>query len=168
MVVSDIVAPLRLGESKLSRETPSVIRRGPNPGCGFSAGPEIRARLRVVPGMAAEHVIERGDFDRPLDSLADRGHTSIGPTAGDNAIVYEEVRRAADLPVGRTDVPMGREFDADGIKELLRATTRTRTRTCARSALRSPPRHGEQPSRMAAVGARGTVRTYPSQSRSPA
>jgi sulfhydrogenase subunit beta (sulfur reductase) len=53
--------------------------------------------------MAPEYVIERSDFDRLFESLAARGHTIIGPTIRDGAIVYDEIRRAADLPIGWTD-----------------------------------------------------------------
>ena len=53
--------------------------------------------------MAPEYVIERSDFDRLFESLAVHGHTIIGPTIRDGAIVYDEIRCAADLPIGWTD-----------------------------------------------------------------
>jgi sulfhydrogenase subunit beta (sulfur reductase) len=53
--------------------------------------------------MTPGYVIERSNFDRLFDSLADRGHTIIGPTVRDHAIVYDEIRFATDLPVGWTD-----------------------------------------------------------------
>ena len=63
-----------------------------------------------APRMAPEHVIERSDFDRLFESLADRGHTIIGPTIRDGAIVYDEIRCAADLPVGWTDEQDGGRY----------------------------------------------------------
>jgi ferredoxin len=51
----------------------------------------------------ATHVVERSHFDALLDALAGRGYTIIGPTVRDQAIVYDEIRRAGDLPVGWTD-----------------------------------------------------------------
>jgi ferredoxin len=53
--------------------------------------------------MAPGHVIERRDFDRLFEALRARGHTIVGPTVRDQAIVYDEVRSVADLPVGWTD-----------------------------------------------------------------
>ena len=54
--------------------------------------------------MTANHIIERADFDALLDALAGRGHTIVGPTVRDQAIVYDTIVSAADLPVGWTDV----------------------------------------------------------------
>jgi formate hydrogenlyase subunit 6/NADH:ubiquinone oxidoreductase subunit I len=53
--------------------------------------------------MALDHVIERGDFDELFGALRRRGYTIVGPTVRDRAIVYDEIRAAADLPVGWTD-----------------------------------------------------------------
>ena len=53
--------------------------------------------------MTLGHVIERSDFDRLFEALSDRGHTIVGPTVRDQAIVYDEIRSVADLPVGWTD-----------------------------------------------------------------
>jgi hypothetical protein len=53
--------------------------------------------------MAPGHVIERSDFNRLFEALSKRGHTIIGPTVRDQAIVYDEIRSDADLPVGWTD-----------------------------------------------------------------
>ena len=60
--------------------------------------------------MALEHVIERSDFDRLFEALSDRGHTIIGPTVRDQAIVYDEIRSVADLPVGWTDEQDGGRY----------------------------------------------------------
>jgi ferredoxin len=60
--------------------------------------------------MAATSVIERSDFDALLIALGRRGYTIIGPTARDGAIVYDEIERAADLPVGVTDEQDGGHY----------------------------------------------------------
>jgi ferredoxin len=48
-------------------------------------------------------VLERQDFDALLGALARRGYRIIGPTVRDGAIVYDDVRRSDELPVGWTD-----------------------------------------------------------------
>ena len=53
--------------------------------------------------MGAVHVIERDDFHALLDALARRGYTIVGPTVRAGAIVYDELRELADLPIGWTD-----------------------------------------------------------------
>jgi sulfhydrogenase subunit beta (sulfur reductase) len=55
--------------------------------------------------MASVHVIERGDFDALLDALARRGYTTVGPTVRDQAIIYDRIASAADLPIGWTAQP---------------------------------------------------------------
>jgi sulfhydrogenase subunit beta (sulfur reductase) len=60
--------------------------------------------------MAAGLVIERSDFDALLGALARRGHTVIGPTIRDGAIIYDEVTCAAELPVGWTDEQDGGHY----------------------------------------------------------
>ena len=48
-------------------------------------------------------VLERSDLDALFDALAARGHTIVGPTLGDQAIIYGEIESSADLPCGWTD-----------------------------------------------------------------
>ncbi len=60
--------------------------------------------------MSDVQVIERGHFDELLDALAGRGYTIVGPTVRDRAIVYDEVRRADELPVGWTDEQDGGKY----------------------------------------------------------
>jgi sulfhydrogenase subunit beta (sulfur reductase) len=43
------------------------------------------------------HVLERERFDDLFEALARRGYTVVGPTVGDGAIVYGDLRSAADL-----------------------------------------------------------------------
>ena len=51
-----------------------------------------------VPGF-----LPRADLDRLLDLLRADGRQVIGPTIVDGAIVYDEIRHSADLPIGWTD-----------------------------------------------------------------
>ena len=60
--------------------------------------------------MALDHVIERSDFDELFGALTRHGYTIVGPTVRDHAIVYDEIRRAADLPVGWTDEQDGGHY----------------------------------------------------------
>jgi ferredoxin len=60
--------------------------------------------------MTVAHVIERSDFDGLLDGLRRRGYTIIGPTVREQAIVYDEIRTVADLPVGLTDEQDGGHY----------------------------------------------------------
>jgi ferredoxin len=53
--------------------------------------------------MTAAKVIEREHFDELLAAIARRGYTIVGPTVRDEAIVYDEISSAADLPIGWTD-----------------------------------------------------------------
>ena len=47
--------------------------------------------------------IEREDFQGLFDALADRGYTLVGPTIREGAMVYDQVHRESDLPIGWTD-----------------------------------------------------------------
>jgi sulfhydrogenase subunit beta (sulfur reductase) len=57
-----------------------------------------------------DHVIERSDFDELFGALTRRSYTIVGPTVRDGAIVYDEIRAAADLPVGWTDEQNGGHY----------------------------------------------------------
>ena len=48
-------------------------------------------------------VVEARELDAILDSLRRRGHTLVGPTVRDGAIVLDEIEAAADLPRGWAD-----------------------------------------------------------------
>jgi sulfhydrogenase subunit beta (sulfur reductase) len=60
--------------------------------------------------VSAVHVLERERFDELFGALARRGYTVVGPTVADGAIVYGELRSAADLPVGWTDEQDGGHY----------------------------------------------------------
>ena len=49
------------------------------------------------------YTLEGKDFQQLLDALARKGYQIIGPVPRDGAIVYDEVKRVSDLPVGWTD-----------------------------------------------------------------
>jgi sulfhydrogenase subunit beta (sulfur reductase) len=53
--------------------------------------------------MAAGKVIQREHFDELLTAIARRGYTIVGPTVREQAIVYDEISSAGDLPIGWTD-----------------------------------------------------------------
>jgi ferredoxin len=53
--------------------------------------------------MTADKVIEREHFDELLQAIARRGYTIVGPTVREQAIVYDEISSAAELPIGWTD-----------------------------------------------------------------
>ena len=48
----------------------------------------------------ASCILEREAFDSLFEALGRRGYTVVGPRVRDGAIVYEEIGRSADLPVG--------------------------------------------------------------------
>jgi len=52
----------------------------------------------------------REHFDTLLDALTRRGYTVVGPTVQDRVIVYDEIGRAGDLPVGWTDEQDGGHY----------------------------------------------------------
>jgi ferredoxin len=52
-------------------------------------------------------VISREGLDDLIAELTRRGHTVIGPTVRDQAILYEEISSTADLPEGITDEQEG-------------------------------------------------------------
>src|SRR5262245_52250439 len=54
-------------------------------------------------GTAESRVLERENVQQLLDVLAADGYRIVGPTSRDGAIVYDDVRSTADLPVGWTD-----------------------------------------------------------------
>jgi NAD(P)H-flavin reductase/formate hydrogenlyase subunit 6/NADH:ubiquinone oxidoreductase subunit I len=51
----------------------------------------------------APRFLRRDAFDRLLEALHDDGRRIIGPRVADGAIIYDEVRTAADLPIGWHD-----------------------------------------------------------------
>ncbi len=55
-------------------------------------------------------VVEARDLDAILGALRERGHTLLGPTVRDGAIVIAEIDGAADLPVGWIDQQEGGRY----------------------------------------------------------
>jgi sulfhydrogenase subunit beta (sulfur reductase) len=64
-------------------------------------------------------IVERRDFQRLFDALTAREYKLVGPTVREGAIVYDELHKDPDLPVGWTD-----EQEA-GIYRLKRRTDET-------------------------------------------
>jgi len=55
-------------------------------------------------------LLPREHFDLLFQALERRGYKVVGPTVRDGTIIYDEVRRAADLPVGWTDEQDGGRY----------------------------------------------------------
>jgi ferredoxin len=51
-----------------------------------------------------------GDFQRLLDALAGRGYRVMGPTLEDGRLIYGEIAKVKDLPVGWTAIAAGGTF----------------------------------------------------------
>jgi sulfhydrogenase subunit beta (sulfur reductase) len=54
-------------------------------------------------GCPSRYTVQRDDFDALLGVLLRRGYTVLGPTVRDQAIVYDQIERGSDLPIGWTD-----------------------------------------------------------------
>jgi len=54
-------------------------------------------------GQPGRYIVERDALDELFAALHRGGYTVLGPTVRDQAIVYDEIRGSADLPVGWTD-----------------------------------------------------------------
>jgi ferredoxin len=52
-------------------------------------------------------VLDRAGLDDLFEALLGRGYTLIGPTVRQRAVVYDEIRSTAELPVGVTDEQEG-------------------------------------------------------------
>jgi len=55
-------------------------------------------------------IVERGDLQRLIDALLEKGYCVIGPILRDGAIVYDEMTSVADLPAGWTDEQDGGKY----------------------------------------------------------
>ncbi|HTT15333.1 MAG TPA: 4Fe-4S dicluster domain-containing protein [Thermoplasmata archaeon] len=56
-----------------------------------------------APPHGSRWILERADFPSFLKALEAAGYRVLGPTVRDGAIVYGEIRREEDLPIGWTD-----------------------------------------------------------------
>ena len=52
-------------------------------------------------------VIEKPDLGQIIDRLWQEGYTVVGPTIAQGAIIFDEVRGLAQLPIGWTDEQEG-------------------------------------------------------------
>ncbi|HEY4897314.1 MAG TPA: 4Fe-4S dicluster domain-containing protein [Solirubrobacteraceae bacterium] len=59
---------------------------------------------------AGGYTVERDGLDELFAALRRRGYTVVGPTVREQAIVYDEIERCADLPVGWTDEQDGGHY----------------------------------------------------------
>ncbi len=60
------------------------------------------------PGVGTYVTIEKTHLRRIFDALVQRGYTLIGPTLGQGAVVYDEIRDVADLPIVSRDTQLDR------------------------------------------------------------
>ena len=63
-----------------------------------------------APNAGATVMIERGDLDALLAAISGQGYRLVGPTVHDGAIVYRDMRSAADLPIGWGDEQDGGRY----------------------------------------------------------
>jgi sulfhydrogenase subunit beta (sulfur reductase) len=61
-------------------------------------------------GHPGAYTVERDALDELFEALHRRGYTVLGPTVRDRAIVYDEIDRCADLPIGWTDEQDGGHY----------------------------------------------------------
>lgn len=54
--------------------------------------------------------IDKQGLQRLIDSLAGRGYRVVGPTLRDQAIIYDDIAKVADLPAGWTDEQDGGHY----------------------------------------------------------
>ena len=56
-----------------------------------------------LPSTGKQLVIAKASLQRIIDALVEAGYTVIGPTVRQEAIVYDEISRVDELPIGWTD-----------------------------------------------------------------
>ncbi len=62
-------------------------------------------------GSATEHaVIDKSEIETLIQGLWQGGYTVVGPTIAQSAIVIDEIKSAADLPIGWTDLQEGGSY----------------------------------------------------------
>jgi sulfhydrogenase subunit beta (sulfur reductase) len=67
------------------------------------------ARKRILDADTTMLLAKR-DFQQLLDLLWNRGYRVVGPTVSQQAIIYDDVRIVADLPIGWTDEQSGGSY----------------------------------------------------------
>jgi len=60
--------------------------------------------------VGAQVIVAAGDFQHLLDALAGRGYQVMGPTLEDGQLIYGEIGKVADFPVGWTAIQEGGTF----------------------------------------------------------
>ena len=50
-----------------------------------------------------KRVVEREDFQRLLDVLAEKGYRLVGPTVRDGSVIYDDIQTVSDFPIGYSD-----------------------------------------------------------------
>jgi ferredoxin len=57
----------------------------------------------LTPNIGAYVSISKDSLQRILEILLEMGYTLVGPTLGEGAIIYDQIRGVQDLPIGWTD-----------------------------------------------------------------
>ena len=60
--------------------------------------------------VGAQLRLAAGDFQHLLDALAGRGYQVMGPTLEDGQLIYGEIGKVTDLPIGWTAIQAGGTF----------------------------------------------------------
>src|SRR5574341_1502292 len=60
--------------------------------------------------IGASVIVERGDLQRLIDALLERGYRVVGPVVRDGAIIYDELTSISELPAGWTDEQDGGKY----------------------------------------------------------
>lgn len=64
----------------------------------------------TVEGFRGAALLDRADFNSLFKALQDHGYSVYGPMVRDSAIVYDNVERDSDLPIGVTDEQEGGHY----------------------------------------------------------
>ena len=65
--------------------------------------PDLSTMDTVSPSPGSVVAFQKSDLERLFAVLRERGYTVVGPTVRDEAVVYDEIERVADLPIGYVD-----------------------------------------------------------------
>lgn len=67
-------------------------------------------RMTELSKVSGNVIVDRSNLDELFHALTKRGYKIVGPTVRDQAIVYDELTSANDLPIGWTDEQDGGKY----------------------------------------------------------
>ena len=79
----------------------------------MAAGPDRETEKSMTASslqVGAQVIVAAGDFQHLLDALAGRGYQVMGPTLVDGQLIYGEIGKVTDLPIGWTAIQEGGSF----------------------------------------------------------